>query len=94
MFLPVDIVIPLVRIYHKEIITSETEFNVCICKDAQETIICNNETLVISYKSKRRIKWYIILHATGYYVAVENNVFNPFYNVDKHLPELSNLGAV
>ena len=44
MFLPVDTVIPLVGIYHKEIITSENKY-VCICKDVQETIICNKETL-------------------------------------------------
>lgn len=54
MLLPVDIVTPLVGIYHKEIIRSENKFNLCIYKDAQETVLCNNviiTVLVISYKS-------------------------------------------
>lgn len=41
-------VTPLVGIYHKEIITSKNKFNMCIYKDAQETVLCNNEILVIS----------------------------------------------
>ena len=48
MLLPVDTVTPLVGVYHKEIITSENKFNMCIYKDAQETVLCNNEILVIS----------------------------------------------
>ena len=51
MLLPVDTVTPLVGIYCQEIIPSENKFNVCIYKDAQKTVLCNNETLVISYKS-------------------------------------------
>lgn len=58
MFLPVDTVIPLVGIYHKEIITNGNKLG--IDKDVQETIVCNNETLEIIYMSNRRNKMVIM----------------------------------
>lgn len=55
MFSPVDVVVLLPNIYHKEIITNENKLG--LYKDVQEIIVCINKTLEIIYMSNRRIKW-------------------------------------